>query len=220
MTGLEYGGAQNGVGAGLDFEVELDFGIEGFNVIPCLQTKPTAPTPCKLRQNTKKNPTNIVAMSAQSHTYHCLCSQLLLASSTTLCSLSRRRTGEGLDSALILPLPPLAQSETTSTEDNSSTPAVPNSHDHSLLLNTITDRKPLVVRRSDGFETRYQIRCGRCRLVVGYHLDEAQFGGEAKTKRRENVCYILPGSLVLTSKMMEGEGVEGVEFAALHGDGN
>ncbi|KAI9888135.1 MAG: hypothetical protein M1823_000070 [Watsoniomyces obsoletus] len=40
------------------------------------------------------------------HTYHCICNQLILASTHILSSLPRRQS-PGLDKALILPLPPL-----------------------------------------------------------------------------------------------------------------
>src|SRR5262245_35655137 len=120
------------------------------------------------------------------HTYHCICSQLVLASAQTLSSLPQRRAGEGLDNALILPLPPLPKA-------SDETPAAASGY--SLLLNTNVDKKPVVVRRTDGFETRYRVKCGRCKLVVGYHLDGAQFEGEEEG-RNDKVVYLMPGGLV------------------------
>lgn len=70
---------------------------------------------------------------------------------------------------------------------------------YSLLLNTTLDRRPVVVRRADGFEKRWVRRCGRCRTGVGYVLDE---GGEGE------VVYLLEEGLVETGRLRgEGEGV-------------
>ncbi|EDN10684.1 predicted protein [Histoplasma mississippiense (nom. inval.)] len=44
-----------------------------------------------------------------------------------------------------------------------------------LLSTTIPDRKPIIIRREDGFEKRLMLRCGRCRVVMGYALDEVHF---------------------------------------------
>ncbi|OJD27235.1 hypothetical protein ACJ73_01373 [Blastomyces percursus] len=44
-----------------------------------------------------------------------------------------------------------------------------------LLSTTIRDRKPTMIRREDGFEKRLLMRCGRCRVVMGYALDEIHF---------------------------------------------
>jgi hypothetical protein len=126
------------------------------------------------------------------YTYHCLCSQLLLASTQQLDSLLHRQ-GESLDKALILPLSRLPDDAVSSEKEY-----------YATLLNTTTNRKPVVIRRSDGFETRHQIHCGRCKLIVGYQLDHEQYAAAAdssKTGRREDVCYLLPGSLVPTEKM-------------------
>lgn len=70
---------------------------------------------------------------------------------------------------------------------------------YSLLLNTTLDRRPVVVRRADGFEKRWVRRCGRCRMGVGYVLEE---GGEVE------VVYLLEEGLVETGRLRgEGEGV-------------
>ncbi|KKZ60369.1 hypothetical protein EMCG_04884 [[Emmonsia] crescens] len=44
-----------------------------------------------------------------------------------------------------------------------------------LLSTTIPDRKPTMIRREDGFEKRLLLRCGRCRVVMGYALDDVHF---------------------------------------------
>ncbi len=93
-----------------------------------------------------------------------------------------------------------------------------------FLLGCLLDRKPIVVRRSDGFEKRYVQRCGRCKLVVGYQLDWAQFpitsgtdksgqredeNQQQQTERREgrraDVVYVLPGGLMDTQEMCAGK---------------
>jgi len=51
----------------------------------------------------------------------------------------------------------------------------PNDHYTILLSTTLPDRKPVIIRRQDGFEKRLLLRCGRCRVVMGYLLDEVHF---------------------------------------------
>lgn len=84
----------------------------------------------------------------------------------------------------------------------------------------------MLVRREDGFEKRWLLRCGRCRLVVGYRLDWNQFaeggaGGEevGKRGRRDDVLYLLPGAVMTTEDMKAGKGVleEEVEFGLVEG---
>lgn len=88
---------------------------------------------------------------------------------------------------------------------------------YSLILAMVLDKRPVMVRREDGFEKRVLWRCGRCRLVVGYLLDEVHYhttsttreegdggvGGEGRIK----VVYLLPGGLVSTEEMRAGKGV-------------
>jgi len=71
---------------------------------------------------------------------------------------------------------------------------------YSLLLNTTVDRKPVIVRREDGFEKRWVRRCGRCRTGVGYMLEE-----EGK------VVYLLEEGLVDT-ETLRGRGVGGQDW--------
>lgn len=94
-----------------------------------------------------------------------------------------------------------------------------------LLSTTLPDRKHTVIRREDGFEKRLLLRCGRCRVVVGYVLDEeahrirpsttaaATDGDEDKEEGREKVVYLLPGSLVGTEDMDDDVKVEKEEWA-------
>jgi hypothetical protein len=129
------------------------------------------------------------------HTYHCLCSHLVLASTQPLDTLTRRST---LDKAYILPLPPPPRTSHAETTD-------PRSGDYAVLLSTTLDDKPVIVRRPDGFEKLYLQRCGRCTTVVGYQLDKSQFPGEKDWGRKEDVFYILPGGLVNTEDMASGK---------------
>jgi hypothetical protein len=178
----------------------------------------------------------------QINTYHCICTTLLLATTHTLSSLPRR-TEPALDKALILPLPPAsrlaAAGETAEeVEDDAESQARDASGDvgYSLLLATTQDRKPTMVRREDGFEKRVLLRCGRCRLVVGYKLDGAHFRtegaeavgnsmdkeqgpGDAELGRKIRtgdegieVVYLLPGGLVSSEDLKSGKTPEVVEW--------
>ena len=80
-----------------------------------------------------------------------------------------------------------------------------------MVVSTTIDRKAVVVRREDGFEKRWVWRCGRCRLGVGYSLEEGGVGmggvadtRDGKDKEMQKVVYLLPGGLVGTKEMMEG----------------
>jgi hypothetical protein len=99
---------------------------------------------------------------------------------------------------------------------------------YTLLLSTTLDRRPTLIRRSDGFERRYMVRCGRCRLVVGYELDVEHFTGSSeagatgpseaasamdvdgagKEKERMKIVYLLPGGIMSTEVMASGKKIE------------
>jgi hypothetical protein len=167
----------------------------------------------------------------QINTYHCICSTLLLATTYQLHSLPRRAE-PALDKAYILPLPPAARlaGETAEDEEENAERQTRNSADggYALLLSTTQDRKPTVVRREDGFEKRILLRCGRCRIVVGYKLDPAHFkpaeggivGGVAGEGRQKSelangdveVAYLLPGGLVSSEELKTGKMAEVVEW--------
>jgi hypothetical protein len=125
------------------------------------------------------------------HTYHCICTQLVLASTATLESLKIRTS----DSSYILPLPDLSSTSTTSH--------------YASLANTITDDKPTMIRLEDGFEKRYFHKCGRCELSIAYSLDKSQFE-DTKTSSgaRENVAFLIPGGLVSTEDMKSGKDMD------------
>jgi hypothetical protein len=169
------------------------------------------------------------------HTQHCrFCSHLLLATTRALNTLPRRTPPAG-DTALILPLEKLRASdadedEPTSTQTSSTTPHP--KHVTLLLSTTIPDRRATLIRREDGIEKRVLLRCGRCRVVVGYYLDKVHWGessnaqgetGETEDGQDEDgqerppAMYVLPGALVETEKM-GGEGVGEKEWRGWAGD--
>jgi phage FluMu protein Com len=172
-------------------------------------------------------------------TQHCrFCNHLLLATTRTLSTLPRR-SPPAADSALILPLEKL---RTTTDEEPTSTQAPSNPKSSSsakhvtiLLSTTLPDRRATLIRREDGIEKRILLRCGRCRVVVGYYLDRIHWEGTSQAQKekekaigedseeeggdeeRPPAMYVLPGSLVETEDM-DGEGVGGKEWRVWGGD--
>jgi hypothetical protein len=181
------------------------------------------------------------------HTHHCrFCNHLLLATTRTIATLPRRKA-PAQDNALILPLPSADEDEeedeeeddepdadaTTSPEPGTETnrPETQKAesegrgtrrkqkHYTILLSTTLPDRKATLVRREDGFEKRRFLRCGRCRVVVGYFLDAVHFPvghgkgedkgedvGEGEGADQEpRVVYLLPGALMETEIMGDEE---------------
>lgn len=102
-----------------------------------------------------------------------------------------------------------------------------------MLLSVTADSRPTIIRCADGFEKRYLHRCGRCKVVLGYTLDEAHFatenerggfdrrgnGGEVRHQAHGidgkekvgrgsemvKVLYLLPGGLMSTEDMVLGK---------------
>ncbi|PKY04413.1 hypothetical protein P168DRAFT_343929 [Aspergillus campestris IBT 28561] len=124
------------------------------------------------------------------HTHHCrFCNHLLLA--TTLQSLTSlpTRNPPAKDGAVIVPLSlPVSSSSSTSSTSSSTKGDTDTElktkeeggekkdlHTTILLSTTQPDRGSTIIRREDGFEKRRLIRCGRCRVVVGYFLDGVHF---------------------------------------------
>jgi hypothetical protein len=143
-------------------------------------------------------------------TQHCrFCSHLLLSTTRDISSLPRR-TGSALDKAIILPLSP-------SSDTNES------KHVTLLLSTTIPDRRATLIRREDGIEKRVLLRCGRCRVVVGYYLDRVHWEGrglgkeEEEGEEEEPAVYVLPGALVGTENI-GGEGVGELEWRGWNGE--
>lgn len=158
------------------------------------------------------------------HTYHCICSTLLLATPYIISHLPIR-AHPSKDQARILPLPPLhnpigsgAAPPTTSTTATTTT-TIPDpkttteqkhqkeqkeqkqqrqQHYPSLLLPALRSaRKSIMVQREDGFERRRVWRCGRCGVVVGYELEREKGGKEVG-----RVVFLLEGGLVETGEMV------------------
>lgn len=122
-------------------------------------------------------------------TYHCLCAQLSLATTTALEDLPKRQ----MDAAAI------------ATVGDFASPTKP-----TLTMQTLSaDVAATVLKLDDGFEKRYAVRCSRCGLAAGYHLDKSQFGGtEGQSGPQADVVYILPGGLLTTEEMRAGRSME------------
>lgn len=103
--------------------------------------------------------------------------------------------------------------------------------DYTLILSLSKDRSAKIITREDGFEKRWIWRCGRCRLVTGYQLDDAHFaqGPNSSTnamvtagvigvdtgadndrtekekrrmeRKRKRYLYILPGAVLPTEEL-------------------
>lgn len=146
-------------------------------------------------------------------THHCrFCNHLLLATTRSLFSLPRRKD-PARDAALILPLPRTTNDDEDETDQNDRVKGVKH---YSILLSTsIPDRKATLVRREDGFEKRLFLRCGRCRVVVGYFLDDVHFPGHTENNGDEGagakVVYLLPGGLVETGIMGDEEKIKAMD---------
>lgn len=144
-------------------------------------------------------------------THHCrFCNHLLLATTRSLSSLPRRKD-PAHDAALILPLPrPTTNDDEDEDEKQIRRKGV--GHYSILLSTSIPDRKATLVRRDDGFEKRLFLRCGRCRVVVGYFLDDIHFSGHTDDNGadagRAKVVYLLPGGLVETGIMGDEDKVK------------
>lgn len=135
------------------------------------------------------------------YTYHCLCSHLLLATTTPLPSLPQRT--HSLDAAHIMPLPPPPPPSTTR---RNTTPQAKSDH-YGLLLSTRIEKTAEIITSDNGFEKRYLQRCGRCSLVVGYQLDWQQFSVE-RQGRREDYVFLIPGGFMTTREMLAGKKAE------------
>jgi hypothetical protein len=165
-------------------------------------------------------------------THHCrFCANLVLASTRKIESLPRRRSSD----SQILPLRTNPLSDNTEKPDTNAIAEEGEGREGAgvakntgnaikhytiLLSTTIRDRKPSILRCADGFEKRYLFRCGRCRLVMGYFLDEVHFpekGGllseseEGKEVGEDRAVYLLPGALMETEIMGDEEKLQAVD---------
>lgn len=122
--------------------------------------------------------------SAQIHTYHCICNELVAAVFGPLQDAQKRSK----DNAAICTL---------------SSSTIPSKGSIVLSSSTHIEDEALVLKLDDGFEKRYAVRCGRCDLQIAYMLDQASFD-EASSGRKSDVVYLLPGGLMSTDEMKEG----------------
>ena len=129
---------------------------------------------------------------AELFTYHCICSELVLATAQDLRE-TRQRAAPAADKAHIIRLfngdrRPLA-----------------------TLESTVVAHDPLLIQREDGFEKRWVVHCNRCDIILGYYLDRQQALGNAGSETAAtrgvftDVFYLLPGAVVTTSDMKEGK---------------
>ncbi|KAL5043064.1 hypothetical protein BDW71DRAFT_188845 [Aspergillus fruticulosus] len=173
-------------------------------------------------------------------THHCrFCATLLIATTRDVSALPTR-SKNAADGARILPLrsydhPPDTQTAgpSASTCKNREQEQI-RKHYTILLATNSRDRKPTLIRRSDGFEKRFFLRCGRCRIPVGYFLDEVHFpvsGGlkvatagsgldSVEVERGEGgedrAVYLLPGALMETEIMSDEEKMKAIDREWAH----
>lgn len=126
------------------------------------------------------------ASSGHYTTYHCFCSQLVLATRRPLEKFDKRRK----DGAYIAEL------------------ATSGIHIEGAVQlasgGAVTAKAPTVIRLEDGFEKRYLVSCARCSLKLGYQLDESQYDPQAsRTGVRQSVIHLLPGGLTTTEDMLK-----------------
>jgi hypothetical protein len=157
----------------------------------------------RARQRLTKNRTRV-------HTYHCaFCSHLLLASTHLFHTLPTRQP-PALDRAIIVPLPPppksLGQEEEEAEEGEEGDEDAEGASGYTLLLTLLRDRLSRIVAREDGFEKRIVWRCGRCRVVVAYQLDDVHYAGETGKKRKGRWLFVMPGAVVRSEELGTAEG--------------
>ncbi|KAL6233280.1 hypothetical protein BDW75DRAFT_232103 [Aspergillus navahoensis] len=173
-------------------------------------------------------------------THHCrFCATLLIATTRDVSALPTR-SKNAADGARILPLRSYVLPSDTrtggpsaSTSEHAEQEQI-QKHYTILLATNSRDRKPTLIRRSDGFEKRFFLRCGRCKIPVGYFLDEVHFpdsgglkGAEAGSALasagvergeggEDRVVYLLPGALMETDIMSDEEKVKAIDREWAH----
>lgn len=128
-------------------------------------------------------------LGSSNHTYHCMCSTLILATPYDLSQLPIRDSSSQ-DQAIICPLGGHESDQAAGADGKIAS---------STLHNVTLDRKPLIIRREDGFEKRVSVRCTRCNLIIGYRVE-----GDAASAIDRNV-FLLPGGLSSTEDMKAGK---------------
>ncbi|KAL4775926.1 hypothetical protein BDW60DRAFT_104178 [Aspergillus nidulans var. acristatus] len=171
-------------------------------------------------------------------THHCrFCATLLIATTRDVSALPTR-SKNAADGARILPLRSYelpqdirtaeASASTSEQLDNTDKEQI-QKHYTILLATNSRDRKPTLIRRSDGFEKRFFLRCGRCRVPVGYFLDEVHFpvsgglkgaaagpgldsaGVQGGEEGQDRAVYLLPGALMETEIMSDEEKMKAID---------
>ncbi|KAL2867194.1 uncharacterized protein BJX67DRAFT_107617 [Aspergillus lucknowensis] len=155
-------------------------------------------------------------------THHCrFCTTLILATTRDIASLPQR-SKNAMDGAQILPLRsnPLPNSDREGGQEGGmdvDTDTDTTKHYTILLATSIRDRKPTMIRREDGFEKRFFLRCARCRLVMGYFLDEVHFPAEgglaagSGVEGEDRAVYLLPGALMETEIMSDEDKMRAID---------
>jgi hypothetical protein len=117
-------------------------------------------------------------------TYHCICTEVAIATKSSLTELPKRRH----DGAFICNM------------------------EGACTLNSAVsvENTPSILKLEDGFEKRYAVKCARCELLFAYQLDVCHFEEtKSETGRRKDVVYVLPGGLMTTEEMLEGRRMDG-----------
>lgn len=140
-------------------------------------------------------------------------------------------TGGGGGGEITIPAAPQPQPQpqaATAVEAGDERKKIEQAHYTIPLSTLVPDSTPIVIRREDGFEKRVLLRCGRCRVIVGYKLIHNNTGTTAETEddfdeeeeeddeiglskggKGDRAMYLLPGSIVGTQDLdvgMDGTG--------------
>jgi hypothetical protein len=89
---------------------------------------------------------------------------------------------------------PNQKKKTKTTKNGSNNHNMGKKEGYTLLLTLLRDRAPNIVTREDGFEKRIVWRCGRCRVIVAYQVDNDM-------KERGRFLYVLPGGVVESQEL-------------------
>ncbi|KAF1987403.1 hypothetical protein K402DRAFT_403531 [Aulographum hederae CBS 113979] len=122
------------------------------------------------------------------HTYHCLCHQLVLASTTPISALPRR---SGLDQAYILPLPPLPRST------SSTTPAAENEK-------TVSNANPTPDAQKEEDETKTEKDQDE-NGVTDLSLEEPSNSDSTSTSKLTHFALLLRPSIDRTPRIVQRE---------------
>lgn len=108
------------------------------------------------------------------HIYHCICSQIVIATAVDLTKIKERQ----LDSSRVI-------------------------IGDVLLHNALqVASEPIMLRLEDGFEKRYPQKCPRCAMTVAYRLDRSHWEGALQSGSRDDVLFLLPDAVATTSDMI------------------